>query len=298
MAKAKRQIAESLRLVDAVLELVDARLPISSANPMLREMIGCKPRVVVMTRVDLADPVQSARWERYFAEQEVGVVMVDARRGSGVRAILPALEAVAAAKRERDARKGIRPRPLRTMIVGIPNVGKSSLINRLAGRAATRTGDRPGVTKAQQWIRLGSIELLDTPGVLWPKLENEHAAYRLAISGAIKPDVLDLPLVAAYFVLWCSRHYPDLIRERYGLTDVPDGAWSDGQDAWELVEPTLAEVARRRGFLRQGGIPDTERAAELVLREVQTGALGRITLDWVDEVITESLPDDAHSSKE
>jgi ribosome biogenesis GTPase A len=283
MAKARRQIEESLRRVDAVVELVDARLPLASANPMLRELMGAKPRVVVMTRPDLADPVQSERWVAWFSAQDTGVLLVDARRGAGVRELIPALERATAAKRERDARRGIRPRPVRAMVVGIPNVGKSSLINRLAGRAAARTGDQPGVTKSQQWIRLGAVELLDTPGVLWPKLENEHAAYRLAISGAIKSDVIDTASVAAYFVLWCARRYPERLRQRYGLDVLPDTTWEGAQAGWEMAEPVLSEIARRRGLLGKGGVPQPERAAELVLREVQTGTLGPMTLEWLDD---------------
>ncbi|MBX6352276.1 MAG: ribosome biogenesis GTPase YlqF [Thermoflavifilum sp.] len=284
MAKAKRQIAEALRRVDAVLELVDARLPVASANPMLRELIGSRPRVVVLTRADMADPAQTERWQAWFAGREAGVLEVDARHGRGVDRIVPALERAAAARREREARRGIRPRAVRAMVVGIPNVGKSSLINRLAGRVAARTGDRPGVTKSQQWIRLGDVELLDTPGVLWPKLEDVHAAYRLAVSGAIKDEVLDPQLVAAYFVLWCAKRYPDRLRARYGVEDLPAVEWTDEQAAWEAAEPVLAEIGKRRGLLGRGGVPQTDRAASLLLHEVREGLLGRITLEWVEDI--------------
>ncbi len=278
MAKARREMTESLRQVDAVLELVDARLPLASANPMLGELIGTKPRTVVMTRTDLADPVKTAAWTAYFSARGTPVVGIDARTGSGVRDIVPALNQATAEKRARDAKRGIRPRPVRAMVVGIPNVGKSSLINRLAGRAATKTGDKPGITKQQQWIRMGNVELLDTPGVLWPKLDNEAGAFALAMSGAVKGEVVDLPMVAAYFVVWCSNEYPGILENRYEIDPVPR-LQADELELWERAEPVIAAVAKRRGLLRSGGVFDTERAAELLLRELQTGQLGRITFE-------------------
>jgi ribosome biogenesis GTPase A len=283
MAKARREMSEALRRVDAVLELVDARLPIASANPMLRELIGSKPRTIVLTRTDMADERQTQRFMEYFRSLGHGVVGVDARTGAGVKQVLPALEKAAQAKRERDAKKGIRPRPLRTMVVGIPNVGKSSLINRMSGRAATKTGDRPGITKTQQWIRLGTIELLDTPGVLWPKLEDEDAAYKLAISGAIKSEILDIQSICAYFLVWASTRYPDLVEQRYKV-ELPAMEWTDASKAWEATEPILIDIALRRGIVRSGGVPDLERVCELVIREVQTGSLGRMTFEDIPEI--------------
>lgn len=284
MAKARREMSEALRKVDAVLELVDARLPLASANPMLRDLIGNTPKTVVMTRIDLADGVQTEQWQTYFRALGHRVVSVDARTGEGVKAVLPALERVSVEKRERDARKGIRPRPLRTMVVGIPNVGKSSLINRLAGRSATKIGDKPGITQHQQWIRLGQVELLDTPGVLWPKLEDEKSAFALALSGAIKAQILDMESLCAYFFAWGSTHYPRAIQDRYGIASLPELEWSDVASVWADVEPMLEMIARQRGMMRAGGVPDTERAAELVVRELQTGKLGRVTLEWAKDV--------------
>ncbi|MCL6445739.1 MAG: ribosome biogenesis GTPase YlqF [Alicyclobacillus sp.] len=280
MAKARREIAETLRRVDAVLELLDARLPHASANPMLRAMMGNKPRVVVLTRTDLADPEQTKLWVRKFEADGAQVVTVDAKSGTGTNRIVPALEVSAAPLREREARRGIRPRPLRTMVVGIPNVGKSTVINRLAGRSAAKTGDRPGITQSQQWIRLGTVELLDTPGVLWPKLDDEAGAYALAMSGAIKSNVLDPAAVCAYFVLWAAQHYPDAIPDRYGVTLPQLPAWSNQAEAWQAAEPVLEQIGRQRGILASGGVPDTERTAEIVLRELQTGKLGRMTFEW------------------
>lgn len=286
MAKARREMTESLRQVDAVLELVDARLPLASANPMLGELIGNKPRTVVMTRTDLADPQQTSAWMTYFSAQGTHVVGLDARTGAGVRDVIPALTQATADKQARDAKRGIRPRPVRAMVVGIPNVGKSSLINRLAGRSATKTGDRPGITKQQQWIRLGNVELLDTPGVLWPKLDNEAGAFALAMSGAVKAEVIDLPIVAAYFVVWCSNTYPGVLEARYGIGAIPPLV-AEKTQLWETVQPVIEAVAKRRGLLRTGGVYDTERGAELILRELQTGQLGRITF--------ETPPDDEKS---
>jgi ribosome biogenesis GTPase A len=283
MAKARREMTESLSKVDAVVEVLDARIPKASSNPMIRDVIGRKPKTIVLTRVDLADPEHTKKWAEHFRGQGHQVVLVDARTGTGVQNVLPALETVAAEKRERDARRGIRPRPLKVMVVGIPNAGKSSLINRLAGRAATKIGDRPGITRMQQWIRLGHVELLDTPGVLWPKLDEEHAAYMLAITGAIKSDLLDQESLCTYLMIWCSTHYPDVFQRRYDIPVMPPTAWTDVPTAWAEVEPLLEQVARKRGLMRSGGRPDTERAAELVLRELQTGKLGRLTLEWPDE---------------
>jgi ribosome biogenesis GTPase A len=283
MAKARREMTESLSKVDAVVEVLDARLPRASSNPMIRDVIGRKPKTIVLTRVDLADPKWTEKWTEHFRQEGHQVVLVDARTGAGVQNVLPALEEVAREKRERDAKRGIRPRPLKVMVVGIPNVGKSSLINRLAGRAATKIGDRPGITKMQQWIRLGHVELLDTPGVLWPKLDQEHAAYALAITGAIKSEILDQESLCTYLMVWCSTHYPDVFQQRYGISVMPPTTWTDVPTAWAEVEPRLEEVARKRGLMRAGGRPDTARAAELILRELQTGKLGRLTLEWPTE---------------
>jgi ribosome biogenesis GTPase A len=283
MAKARREMTDSLRRVDAVLELVDARLPLASANPMLRELIGSKPKTVVLTRIDLADPHQTANWRTYFQSLGHPVVAVDARSGEGIKDILPALEHVSSAKREKDARKGIRPRPLRTMVVGIPNVGKSSLINRISGRASTSVGDRPGITKTQQWIRMGQVELLDTPGVLWPKLDDEKSAFMLAISGAIKSQLLDMESLCAFFFVWASGHYENQVKSRYEIAQLPDPNWVDVATAWQTTEEILQSIARHRGMFQAGGVPSTERAAELVIREIQTGKLGRMTFEWANE---------------
>ncbi len=278
MAKARREIADQLKSVDVVLEIVDVRLPRASANPMLQDLVGKKPRVLVLTREDLADPTVTAAWLEYFRSEKQLAVVVDARTGRGIRDITRALEQAASDKRAKEASRGLKPGTIRTMVVGIPNVGKSSVINRLAGRAATKIGDRPGITKTQQWIRLEGIDLLDTPGVLWPKIEDQRAGYILAITGAIKAEILDMQLLAAYLISWFSQHYRSAMLERYGV-DVQPFLWEGVESSWEKAEPILEAVAARRGFRRSGGILDVERAAELLIRETQTGKLGRLSFE-------------------
>lgn len=283
MAKARREMTESLRRVDAVLELVDARLPRASRNPLLGQLVGAKPHVIVMTRVDLADPVQTSLWHKKLHSGNSTVVEVDAKTGAGIARIAPALESAAKEKREKDKKRGIRPRPIRTMVVGIPNVGKSSLINRLAGKSAAKTGDRPGVTTALQWIRLGNVELLDTPGVLWPKFDDEETAYALAVSGAIKSEILDTFDICSYFLMFAASRYPKLLEEKYGVVAPEVKPWSGSADGWAYSEPLLREIAIRRGFLLTGGRPDLERCSQTILREVQTGMVGRMSFDWVSD---------------
>lgn len=283
MAKAKRQMEESIKKVHAVLELVDSRLPEASSNPMIASLCGNKPRLRVMTRIDLADNRQTMAWIKNYREQGKFAIAVDAKSGHSVGDILPALEQLVAEKRQRDASRGIRGQAIRVMVAGIPNVGKSSLINRLAQRASTKTGDRPGVTQTQQWIRLGSLDLLDTPGVLWPKLEDQVAAYKLAVSGAIKSEILDVQELAAFLIVWLTGHYPEALSQRYQISHLPQVLWTNVADVWPHVEPVLQEIARRRGFLHSGGVSDLETAAKLLLREFQTGKLGRVSLEWPGE---------------
>lgn len=287
MAKARREMTASLKQVDAVLELVDSRLPEASRNPLLDELIQSKPRIIVMTRTDLADPVQTEAWVSQYRQSGIPVVGVDAKAGQGMNRIVDALHSATREKREKQVQRGIRPRPIRSMVVGIPNVGKSSLINRLARKSVAKTGDKPGITKAQQWIRIGAVELLDTPGVLWPKFDDEHVAYRLAVSGAIKSDILDTTDVCSYFILWCSRHYPELLSAKYGVTDLPNAEWTGSAEAITLTMPVLEAIAKRRGLLAAGGVANIERAADAVLRDVQTGGVGRLSFEWAHETIHE-----------
>ncbi|RIV29398.1 ribosome biogenesis GTPase YlqF [Alicyclobacillaceae bacterium I2511] len=280
MARTRKMIQEARSLVDVVLELVDARLPKASANPMLDTLLAGKPRLLVMTRADMADPKVSRAWVEYYVRHGRAALPLDARTGHGTEKLLPRVRALAP-KRSAPVGTQLRPRAVRMMIVGIPNVGKSSLINRLSHRAGTKIGDRPGITKTLQWIHVADAQLLDTPGILWPKLEDQQAARMLAISGAIKPELLDEEELCKTFIPWVHQHYPGLLAERYGVDEEILSVVADelGPPLLELLE----RIGLRRGLVRTGGAPDTLRAAELVIREVQTGKLGRLSLEWPTE---------------
>ncbi len=272
MAKSQREIVERLKLVDAVIELLDARIPYSSRNPQVDELIGSKPRLILLTKADLADPATVADWIRFFDQDDRKTMAISAITGEGVNRILAALTDLTAAKRKRDEDRGIKNRSIRTMIIGIPNVGKSALINRLVNKKVARTGDRPGVTKGQQWIRLAKgIELLDTPGILWPKFEDEDIGYRLAITGAIKDELLHFDDLALYAVDYLRIYYPGRIEDRYAVETAD-------LSGVEIVE----QIALRRGCLLAGGRPDFDKAAELLIRELRSGLLGRYCLEHPD----------------
>lgn len=282
MAKAHRMIRENIKLVDVVIELLDARIPASSANPVIEEVGEGKPRIVVLNKADLAEPEWTERWIRHFCAAGRPAVAVDSLGGSGAKQLVSRIEQAARDKLAALAAKGIRPRPVRAMILGIPNVGKSSLINRLLGSATARTGDKPGVTRGKQWIKIGkNLELLDTPGVLWPKLDDQEAAFRLAVSGAISDEVFDREKVVARLLVLLGGDYPDRLAARYNLTPPlpPDGL--------EL----LALIGTRRGCLRSGGVVDLEKAGRIVLSEFRDGKLGRFTLDQPGSAPGETGPD-------
>ncbi|WP_018130457.1 ribosome biogenesis GTPase YlqF [Effusibacillus pohliae] len=271
MAKARREVAEKLKLVDLVYELVDARIPLSSRNPMMHEITQQKQRVVLLNKADLADPVVTEQWIAYFDGQGTPAVPVVATAGEGLRQIEAQAKRLVAPKMEGLMKKGIRPRAIRAMILGIPNVGKSSLINRLANRSVAKTGDKPGVTKAQQWIKVGKdFELLDTPGILWPKFEDPEVGIRLAATGAIRDEVLDADKqdVVFYLVKWLRDQYPGVLENRYKLESQPDEPWD-----------TVLAIGRKRGLIRAGGVIDESAACDLILREFRAGMLGRISLE-------------------
>ena len=270
MTKAQRMVGENMKLVDAVCELLDARIPSASRNPDIDRLAGDKPRIVILNRIDLADPAVTDAWTAYFRRRGLTVLQTDARSGKGVQQLPAAVRAVLKEKIAALEAKGQGSRPLRIMILGIPNVGKSTLINRLAGRRAAVAGDKPGVTRGKQWIHIDSgLDLLDTPGILWPKFDAQEVGEALALTNAIKAEVLDREALAANFMLRLRAMYPGLIEQRYKFTPDPE------KNGYELLE----DAGRKRGFLVSGGEVDIERMAATLLREFHDGALGRISLE-------------------
>lgn len=272
MSKARRILKENLKLVDVVIEVVDARIPYSSRNPVLEELAGQKPLLVVLNKADLADPGLTARWETHFRNRGLKALSVDSVRGAGIGRITLAVKEMAGPKTVSLGSSGRLPRPPRCVIVGIPNVGKSFLINRLAGRKSAKTGNKPGVTRGQQWIRIGEVDLLDTPGILWPKFDDPEVGFRLAVTGAIKEQVFDLEAVAGRLAGWLAESCPDSLKKRYGI-EAPDNG---------SAEELLALIGKSRGLIVQGGRVDTYKAAVLLLKEFREGALGRFTLESPD----------------
>ena len=270
MTKALRGMEEDLKLVDAVLELTDARIPRSSRNPALDETLGAKPRLILLNRADQADPAATERWLRYYQSRGLTALAVDSRSGRGVEKLSAAMRALLREKLEKLAAKGQANRPLRAMVVGIPNVGKSTFINKAAKRKAAAAGNKPGVTKGRQWVTVDkTLELLDTPGVLWPRFEDPRVGEFLAFTGAVKEEILDREALAMSLAELLDREYRPAFRTRYKLGD---GEYADG--------PALLEAcARKRGFLVSGGETDLERMSRVLLDEFQAGSLGRITLE-------------------
>ncbi len=276
MAKTRRLMADSMKLVDIVVELTDARIPASSRNPEIDRLVGAKPRVVLLNKCDSADEAATKAWVDYYAANEIPAIPTDCRSGRGLKAFLPLVRRVLEELLARRAAKGMAGQPIRMMIVGIPNVGKSSFINRMAGAKRAKVEDRPGVTRGRQWVTLeGSVELLDMPGVLWPKFEDPAVGERLAFTGAVKDDVLDIELLAMRLLWLLNKEYPSLLTERYKIQEQE----ADRLDAYGL----LNLVGRKRGMLVSGGEVNTERAAITVLDEFRSGKLGRITLELPPE---------------
>lgn len=275
MTRAQRMIGENIKLVDAVCELLDARIPYSSRNPDIDALVGnAKPRLMILNRVDLADPEITAKWRAYFREEGLAVLETDAKSGKGVKQFPQAVRALLKEKIAALEAKGQGGRPLRVMILGIPNVGKSTFINRIAGRKAAVAGDKPGVTRGKQWIAIDSgLQLLDTPGILWPKFDSQAVGEALALTNAIKADVLDKETLAANFMLRLRQTKPTAIEERYKFRPAPE------KNGFELLE----EVGRKRGFLISGGEVDLERTANVLLNEYHEGKLGRISLEMPPE---------------
>lgn len=267
MAKARRLLIEQLKWIDVVLELADARIPLSSRNPMLQEILGNKAKLLLLNKADLADPDWTAKWLKCLRESSP-VYAVSAITGLGIKQILPELERMVMLKQAKQAEKGIRPQMIKVMIVGIPNIGKSSLINQLTGGAQTKVGNKPGVTRGNQWVRIHErVELLDTPGMLWPKFDEPDIGRKLAALGAIKDDVFDLEELAAWTIDWLKLHSPNALH-RYEISD---------------SEVTLESLGRKRGCLMRGGRIDTLKAAQIFLRELRLGQLGPITMDYFED---------------
>ena len=272
MTKAKRQMQEDIKLIDLIIELVDARVPLSSRNPDIDELGKNKARLILLNKADLADERQNEAWKNFFQAKGFFVVKVDSRSGAGMKAIQAAISEACKEKTERDRKRGIKNRPIRAMVVGIPNVGKSTFINTFAGKACAKTGNRPGVTKGKQWIKLNkSVELLDTPGILWPKFEDQEVGMRLAYVGSIKDDILNMEELSLNLINFLRQYYPGVLERRYQISE-------EGKPV-EVLEA----IARARGCLKKGEELDYAKASGILFDDFRSGKIGRITLEWVKE---------------
>ena len=272
MTKARRMMQENIKLIDLVIELVDARIPISSRNPDIDELGKGKSRIILLNKSDLADPVWNKKWVEYFSNQGMGVLEINSRTGMGIKSIQGLVQEVCKEKIERDRKRGIVNRPVRAMVVGIPNVGKSTFINSFAGKACAKTGNKPGVTKGKQWIRLNkNVELLDTPGILWPKFEDQTVGLRLAFIGSIKDEILQTEELASELVKFLNQSYPGVLEEKYTI--------ESSEDNYEV----LRRIAESRHCLVRGSELDVEKAAAILLDDFRNGRLGRLTLELPEE---------------
>ena len=270
MTKTRRQIEADLKQVDAVCEIVDARIPMSSRNPDIDAICGSKPRIIVLNRMDLADPNATKKWEAYFKSKGMAVIATDCKTRRGIGDFTPAARIACAEKLERDAKRGMN-RPLRVMVVGIPNVGKSTLINQISGRKGAKAENRPGVTRGKQWVTVDTgLLLLDTPGILWPKFEDPEVGMMLAYTGAVKEGVIDIEELACFLIKLLWKRYPDSIRERYGVELEEDMMGYD----------MLQVIGKKRGYLLARGEINTERTAKVLIDEYRAGKLGTFTLEW------------------
>ena len=275
MTKTKRMIVSEIKNMDAVCEIVDARIPISSRNPDVDEMTAGKPRLMVLNRVDQADPVQTKRWAAYFREKGYAVLEANAKGGAGTQQFAAAVRELLKEKLAAWAEKGQIGRTVRVMVLGIPNVGKSTFINKVAKRKTAKAEDRPGVTRTKQWVPVdNTLELLDTPGILWPKFDDTKVGMHLAFTGAIKDDVMDLEELASCLMEYLGTRYADIVTERYKITI------AEGDSGYDL----LTKAGRKRGFLMRGAEVDTERMARILLDEFRGGKLGRFTLETPEDV--------------
>ena len=273
MTKAKRMMQEDIKLIDLVIELVDARVPLSSRNPDIDELGKNKSRLILLNKADLADKNANKKWGEYFRSKGYFVQEVDSRSGAGMKAISAIIQEACKEKIERDRKRGIKNRPVRAMVVGIPNVGKSTFINTYAGKACAKTGNKPGVTKGKQWIRLNkNVELLDTPGILWPKFEDQAVGLRLALIGSINDEILNIDELAMELITFLRKQYPGTLEKRFQMEE------SEEKSAAQILE----EIARVRGCLIRGGELDYGKASKLLMDDFRSGKLGRVTLEFPD----------------
>ena len=272
MTKAKRMMQEDIKLIDLIIELVDGRVPLSSRNPDIDELGKNKARLILLNKSDLSDEKYNARWTTYFQQKGFHVVKVNSRSGAGLKQIHGVIQEACKEKIERDRRRGIKNRPIRAMVVGIPNVGKSTFINSFAGKACTKTGNRPGVTKGKQWIRLNkNVELLDTPGILWPKFEDQSVGMKLAMIGSIKDEILNVEELALVLIKTLAQNYPGVLKNRYEI--------EESDDALAMLE----QIAANRKCVQRGNEPDYVRTSQIIIEEFRNGKIGRITLEHPDE---------------
>lgn len=280
MTKTRRQMEEDVKFVDIVAELVDARIPISSRNPDIDSLVGDRPRMIIFNRADQADPVVTARWLAWFKDRGYAVLETDSKSGRGVNQFAAVIKAALKDKIAAWQAKGQVGRPVRVMVVGVPNVGKSTFINKVAKKKSAKAGDRPGVTRGKQWVTVDNgLELLDTPGILWPKFDDETIGMHLAFTGAVKDEVMDSEELACALMALLRDHYPEALAERYKMIVTPEA------EGWELLE----QGARKRGMLISGGEVDTERMAKVLLDEFRGGKLGRFTLERPEDVPERSM---------
>lgn len=271
MAKARREVSEKIKYVDIVFELIDARLPLSSRNPMMDQIVQQKPRLILLNKGDLADIDQNKKWQQFFSEKGHHTLVINAQQNKGVNKIVPEAKKALKEKLDRERSKGLKPRAIRAMCIGIPNVGKSTLMNRLVGKKIAQTGNKPGVTKGQQWLKSGAeLELLDTPGILWPRFEDQEIGRKLALTGAIKDQLLHLDELAMYGLAFFASFYPNRLIARYNLTE---------EDTFLPSAELLMLISKKRGYK-----DDYERASEMIIQEIRSGKLGTYTLDRWEEL--------------
>jgi len=279
MTKAVRQMKEDIKLIDIVIELVDARIPISSRNPDIDSLAAGKSRVIILNKADMADDKETDNWVKHFTDEGMIAVKLNSRSGNGMKQVKDAIAKAAEAKMARDRARGILNRPVRAIVGGIPNVGKSTFINSFAGRAVTKTGNKPGVTKGKQWIKLNKqVELLDTPGILWPKFEDRKTAEHLAFIGSIKDEVIEKMELVLNLITELEANYEGLVASYYGFDNC-----EKTENKIDFAVKILEEVAKKRALLKKGGETDTDKASKLILDDFKNGRLGKITLENVGE---------------